>query len=127
MSAEYGAARLLHDIRALGHAAELVMGTANNPFVVVGDFEVELGRFAGRRISLGLQVTPDYPRTVASAIHVRALPQLYEHADSVVNVRNIQGSELGDDWRYWSKNFGWTGEHTARRLMSQINQIFKDA
>jgi hypothetical protein len=127
MSATFGATRLLAEIRALGHEAELVTGTKGHPFVVIDPFEVSLGRFAGRTIGLGLQATPDFPRTVASAIHVRSAPHLLECQDSVPKVRNIQPSELGAAWRYWSKNFGWTGESTARRLMSQINQIFKDA
>ena len=123
----FGAARLLSDLRALGYEAELATGSKGHLFVVIDPFEVPLGRFAGRKIGLGLQATPDFPRTVASAIHVRSTPHLLDHKDSVANVRNIQPSELGPPWRYWSKNFGWSGESTARRLMSQINQIFKDA
>jgi hypothetical protein len=58
---------------------------------------------------------------------VRAEPQLYELTDSIPNVRNIQPSALGGEWRYWSKNFGWTDERSARRLMSQVNTVFHDA
>src|SRR5262249_51063991 len=69
---------------------------------------------------------PDYPRTVGSSIHVRAAPQLFEYG-SVPGVRNVIESGLGLEWRYWSHNFGWTGERSTRRLISQINTIFANA
>lgn len=126
MSATYGPQRLIADLTALGYAAELV--TANtHQFAVIRGYEVMLGRFAGRIIDLGIQATPDFPNTVAAAIHVRASPHLYDLCDSVANVRNIQRSVLGSEWRYWSHNFGWGTEKTTRRLMSQVNKIFQDA
>jgi hypothetical protein len=80
-----------------------------------------------RKIDLGIQAPPDFPRTVASAIHVRAQPQLFDAADSIPNVRNITTSVLGPEWRYWSHNFGWSEERSARRLISQVNRIFANA
>jgi hypothetical protein len=123
----YGAARLLTEIVALGYEAELAKAPNDQVFAVVAQYTIELGKYAGRRIGLGLQTTPDFPKTVASAIHVRAKPQIYELTDSVPNVRNIQPSALGEDWRYWSNNFNWSEERSARRLMSQVNRIFNDA
>jgi hypothetical protein len=52
---------------------------------------------------------------------------LYEYEDTAPNVRNITRSVLGPEWRYWSHNFGWQGERSARRLISQINGIFLNA
>lgn len=123
----YGAERLHTDLKELGYDVELSTGNDGNRFVVIRRYEVELGRFAGRVIDLGIMATQDYPRSAASAIHVNAEPQLFEKTDSIPNVRNIQDSALGADWRYWSKNFSWEGERTTRRLISQINTIFKDA
>src|SRR2546423_1846660 len=101
----YGPARLLADLRALGYDAEELKAPDGTPFVVIRRFVVPCGRFAERRIDLALQATPDFPRTVASAIHVRAKPQLFETTDSQPNVRNITNSALGSEWRYWSRNF----------------------
>jgi hypothetical protein len=126
MSPLYGPERLLGDLRSLGHAVDLV-NVGGHTFAVIANYEVALGRFVGRRIDLGLQATPDFPNTVASAIHVRSNPHLYEVSDSLPNVRNIQQSTLGPDWRYWSHNFGWGSERSARRLLSQVNKIFQDA
>jgi hypothetical protein len=123
----YGPARLLSDLKALGYDAIEMRAPDGSPFVVLRNFSVPCGRFIGRVIDLGLQATPDFPRTVASAIHVRAAPQLFEPSDSIPNLRNITTSVLGAEWRYWSHNFGWSEERSARRLMSQVNRIFANA
>lgn len=123
----YGPNRLLADLLALGHAASLLAAPDGSPFVVLSPFVVPCGRFAEREIELALQATPDFPRTVASAIHVRATPQLFDCSDTVPSVRNITTSILGTEWRYWSHNFGWSDERSARRLTSQINRIFENA
>jgi len=123
----YGPARLLAELEALGYEPEELKAPDGTSFVVMRQFAVPCGRFVDRVIDLGLQTTPDFPRTVASAIHVRATPQLFEYSDTQPNVRNITASALGPEWRYWSYNFGWQEELSARRLMSQVNQIFSNA
>src|SRR6185312_14154231 len=123
----YGPLRLAADLRELGHVVEEVKAPNGTPFAVVRGFTVPMGRFADRVIDLAIQATADFPLSVATAIHVRAAPQLYDYTDTVPNVRNITKSALGEDWRYWSHNFGWQGERNARRLMSQINRIFLNA
>jgi len=123
----YGLPRLIEELSALGYQVQEVTASGGEKFAVISPFVVPGGRFAGRTIDLGLQGTADFPRTVASAIHVCAAPQLYDTGDSLPNVRNIQPSVLGAEWRYWSHNFGWQGERSARRLLSQINGIFLNA
>ncbi len=123
----YGLPRLIEELSGLGYQVQEVTASGGEKFAVISPFVVPGGRFAGRTIDLGLQGTADFPRTVASAIHVRAAPQLYDTGDSLPNVRNIQPSVLGAEWRYWSHNFGWQGERSARRLLSQINGIFLNA
>lgn len=124
----YGAERLIAELRAVGHGAELVTVNGNS-FAVISEFEVPVGRFAGRIIDLGIPATPDFPRTVGASIHVRCTPQLFEKTDTVPNVRNIIDSGLGSEWRYWSHNFGWQGEtqRSAARLMAKINGVFERA
>ncbi len=123
----YGVERLVADLRALGYDAAAVKAPDGTPFAVISRFVVRCGRFIDREIDLALQATPDFPRTVASAIHVRANPQLFVETDTIPNVRNITTSALGAAWRYWSHNFGWNEERSARRLMSQVNRIFANA
>jgi hypothetical protein len=123
----YGIARLLADLRDLGLEVQEVTAPNGQKYAVISPFRISVGRFADRVIDLALLGTADFPRTVASAIHVRAKPQLYERGDSVPNVRNITASDLGAEWCYWSHNFAWQGERSARRLLSQINRIFLNA
>ncbi len=123
----FGLQRLCNDLRTLGLIVDPIKGADGADFVIIREFEVACGRFVGRVIDLGLQATPDFPRTVASAIHVNAAPQLYDFGDTIPGKRNIAQSALGPDWRYWSHNFGWNEERTARRLISQINTIFANA
>lgn len=123
----YGPERLIADLRALGYEVEPVTAPDGTPFAMIPGFTVPCGRFVGRTIDLALQATPDFPRSVASAIHVRAEPQLFDYGDTQPGVRNITKSALGPEWRYWSHNFGWQGEKSARRLMSQINTVFANA
>jgi E2/UBC family protein E len=123
----YGPARLVIDLQELGYPAEETQVPDGTRFVIIHRYEVPCGRFTGRVIDLGILATADFPRSVASAIHVRANPQLFDYGDTQPNVRNITGSVLGAEWRYWSHNFGWQGEKSARRLMSQVNGIFANA
>lgn len=122
----YGPERLIQDLHMLGYEVELVAVMDNNKFAIIRNYEIQLGQFTGRIIDLGIPATVNFPISVGSSIHVKASPQLYEK-HSVPNIRNITDSALGSEWRYWSKNFGWVGERSARRLMSQINEVFKNA
>lgn len=122
----YGIERLLRDLSELGYPANQV--TVNNiTYAVISGYEVDIGRFQGRLIDLGIPSTLDYPRTAAPSIHIRANPQLLEKHDSVHDVRNIIDSDLGPEWRYWSRNFGWNGEKSTRRLINQIKGMFANA
>ena len=123
----YGPERLIRDLADLGYSVEQV--TAGNIiYAVIPRYDVEVGRFQGRVIDLGISSTPDFPGTAAPSIHIRANPQLLEKTDSAPNVRNIIDSPLGPEWRYWSRNFGWNGaEKSTRRLMNQIKGIFANA
>ena len=122
----YGPERLLLDLVDLGYSVEPVT-VKNIVYAVIPGYEIEVGPFQGRVIDLGIPSTPDFPRTAAPSIHVRANPQLFEK-QRVPNVRNITDSPLGPDWRYWSRNFCWNGgEKSTRRLMNQIKGVFANA
>jgi hypothetical protein len=124
----YGPERLVIDLRALGYTqVELIAGSDSSHYAIIPGYEIQLGRFAGRVIDLGIPATPNFPMSVGASIQVRSTPHLYDSTDNLLGVRNIQASPLGNEWRYWSKNFGWTEERSARRLMSQINEVFANA
>jgi hypothetical protein len=130
----YGIDRLIAEIAALGYTnvskvrAAQPGSTAVFDYAVILDYEVQMGRFAGRVIALAVPAPADFPRSVGASIHVRADPQLLE-IENVPNVRNIIASPLGPEWRYWSHNFNWSGERdkSTARLFAQINSIFDRA
>jgi hypothetical protein len=121
---KYGPERLLDELLSVGYTATLTRASDGNLYAVVPNFKILLGRFANQTIELGLLATPDFPNTVASAIHVKTQPPLLDYQDTIPGIRNIIQSPLGEDWRYWSKGFRWNGENTFRRLISQINEVF---
>lgn len=118
----YGPERLEQELRNLGYVVEQKTAEGQS-FAVIKDFEIPAGRFQGSVIELGIPAPPNYPQAVGASIHVKANPQLLDYKDTVPGVRNIIPSPLGADWRYWSLNFG-QGDHTTRRLLSQINGVF---
>jgi hypothetical protein len=125
----FGAARMIEEFTKLGYSVKTVTGTDGNAYLVFPTFEIVAGKFAGQVIGLGIQVAADFPNSVHSAIHIKAEPQLYEPAQNIQNVRNVQASGIGQEWRYWSKNFNWNteSEKTARRLMTKITTAFEHA
>ena len=124
---KFGVERLCDDLAVLGFKAEQFEDEQKNLFVIVREYVIELGRFTGRVIDLGLLIPSNYPQGVGSGIHVKSAPHLLDTGDTLPKVRNITGSSLGPEWRYWSKNFGWNGERSTGQLMSQINEIFLHA
>jgi len=126
---QFGADKLIAELTELKYKPEKMKGADGNTYVVFSEYEIVAGKFIGKIIALGLLEAVDYPNSVHSSIHVKAMPQLYETTDSVPNVRNIQNSGIGSEWRYWSKNFNWAAESRkdARRLMAKINTIFEHA
>lgn len=123
----FGISRLVDDLKSLGYEhVESVTATDGAPYAVVRGYVVPIGQFQGRQIDLALPAPPNYPQGVGAAIHVRSDPHLLPDGH-VPNKRNVIASSLGSEWRYWSHNFGWTGERSTRELMAQVNRIFHDA
>lgn len=122
-----GSEKLIEQLIDLGYCPKLITASDGNDYVVLEGYTILLGKFIGRVIDLGFLATKDFPNSVASAIHVRTSPQLFEKGNSLPNVRNITDSVLGSKWCYWSINFNWKSNQSARRLISQINTIFQNA
>lgn len=123
----YGSEYFINEFTELGYQPVIMKGSDNQTYAIFKDFEIEIGRFSGKIIDLGLLIMPDYPRMVHSSIHVRANPQLFEKSDTLPGVRNIIDSGLGPEWLYWSLALNAVPSDTAKHLLSQINGVFKRA
>lgn len=123
----HGPERFFHDLDALGLSHERVTTPDGQSYAVFRSFEVPSGRFQGRIIDLALPAVISYPQAVASCIHVRSVPHLFDYGDTVAQVRNIIQSPLGEEWRYWSRAFVWSSNHTPLDLFAQINTVFHHA
>lgn len=123
----FGPERLKAELLELGHQdVHVINDPEGNSFVVLHRFEVPLGRFMGRVIDLALPAPPNYPQGIGAALHILAVPQLFDYNDTVQGVRTITQSSLGLEWRYWSKAFN-PSERTTRRLMHHVNEVFEHA
>lgn len=123
----FGPDRFAEELTTLGYTPELITALDNNKYAVLKSYMISLGKFSGKIIDLAVLATSDFPISVASAIHVRSHPQLYEKTDTVQDVRNITDSVLGSDWLYWSIDFKWEKGYSTRRLISKINSVFHNA
>lgn len=108
-------ARMVEDFQAQGNRAQVRFSEHSQPFVVLPDFEVVSGRFAGRTVDLAVEVQPD--GGVGSALHVRAEPNLLALGppDQQGNGYHVIQSTLGDGWQYWSFNLmaAWTSRQVG--------------
>src|ERR1700728_1285314 len=102
------------DLKALGHEP----AEAGNGFVTF-DYEVQVGRLAGRPIKLGLQLSDMNPPP-GPHITPRLMPFLtqgHPHPDG-----GIHASPLGGEWQYWSRPYSnWNlTDRTGRTYMAHI-------
>lgn len=102
--------------RAIGWAVETVVGQDNLPYIIVHDYVIPAGTFAGRRCDLAIQRTNSIPYQAPAAIHTR--PILIPFGQ-----RNTQRSGLGPEWEYWSRIMR---EQTPRGIVTHIATVFSE-
>jgi hypothetical protein len=93
----------------------------SNNFVVF-PYEIRVGRLAGTKIQLGLQVVdlnpPPGPHVSPQLLPLNAAADPHP-------LGGVHRSDLGIDWQYWSRPFnGWVAERSARAYMAHINNLF---
>lgn len=122
----YGITRVLDDLISLGYRVVEHLQAKNQQYVVIRDYEIEFGRFAGRVIDLALLIPSDYPRTVGSSIQVKSSPHLLVRENNVPGKINILDSPIGPDWKYWSFRFKIVQDDPTKNIMTQVNGIFRN-
>jgi hypothetical protein len=89
-------------------------------------FTIPVGKLAGTKIKLGLQILGDAPINPIPGPHISP-PLLPPNTTAEPHPKGgIHASPLGDGWQYWSRPFKeWKeGERTARRYMAHLNNLF---
>jgi hypothetical protein len=98
---------------------------ADQPDRVTFDYEVESGRFAGRKVRLGIVVPGDLPATAPSGPHVS--PHIHPIGQAGGHPAGaVHASDFGSDWQYWSRPFSdWaTSKRTVAAYMSHIWRLW---
>src|SRR5688572_29735708 len=89
-------------------------------------YTIPVGRLAGTQITLGFQVTDDFPMNPPGGPHVspRLMPQ--NPSGGTHPTFGIHASNLGEDWQYWSRPFpNWpTTDRTVKAYMAHIRHLF---
>jgi hypothetical protein len=101
-------------LRALGLGGEVVTGASGARFIVAAGYVVTKGSLAGTRCDVAVQWSDSTPYIPAPAIHTR--PALV-----AMGTRNTQGSDLGQDWQYWSRRM--VAQPTPKSIMAHIATV----
>ena len=124
-----GTELFLEGLRALGYVPSVLPG---RPDHVVFEYQVETGRFAGRKVMLGLIVPQDFPMTPPTGPHVT--PHIHPinpvngaHPTCGVHQTHSQGFEAGagDQWQYWSRPYPQWGQSGKRTTASYMNHVWQ--
>ncbi|MEM2159741.1 MAG: E2/UBC family protein [Candidatus Nitrosotenuis sp.] len=90
-------------------------------FFKVQSYVVPQGKYAGKVIGVGFAIPTDFPTTAPYGIHVRTDHGFQESID-----RSDNPSDLGPDWRFWSRQVsGWSpGTRNSQYFFDQVNRWF---
>lgn len=94
-----------------------------NNFVIF-DYEILVGRFAGQRIKLGLQVFDINPPP-GPHVNPPLLPRPTQNS-LAHPLGGIHASPLGEAWQYWSRPYSTRSQtdRSARAYMTHITRLF---
>ena len=112
-----------HYLAKLGLAATRKGPADGRIYFIVESYVVPHGQNEGKRVTIAFPIPQDYPSTAPYGIHLK-VPN-----DITGNLTSIQGSQLGGDWRFWSRRIGdWSvGRRNARWYMDHVNRWLEAA
>lgn len=105
--------------RSIGWQTESVAGTDGNTYLLIHDYPIPAGTFAGRVCDLGIMRTPQVPYIPPPAIHVR--PYLVPVAEE--SRFGITRSQISTEWQYWSRVVP-PERHTPAGMVAHIATVF---
>jgi hypothetical protein len=119
-----------HFVAGLRHMGYEPTQLPKHPDHIMFDYVAESGKFAGRRVRLGLIIPPDFPLTPPSGPHVS--PGIHpintsgEHPMGSVHSTHSEAFRegTGADWQYWSRPFPNWRKRTVAEYMSHVWKLW---
>lgn len=117
------AADFVTGLEALGYKVE----RRDAGYVI--DYEVPLGRLAGKKLKLGFQVSNDWPLNPPTGPHVSEHVLAMNPSNTMHPVGGVHNSAFGPEWQYWSRPFrpdiGWSAtDRTVKTYMKFIDNLW---
>jgi hypothetical protein len=119
-----GPERLVAELKAQGLPAEGPLKFGGHLFVVVSEFLVLAGRFAGQRIRIAAPAPADFPSTPPGGLYIS--PCLVPVGTLGVHDRQNETGDLPGQWQYWSRPIPpgtWRPDRSGKRLIAHWNAV----
>ena len=127
-----GASAFMGGLCVLGYEPKCLMNCSDHVFF---DYFVEIGRFAGRVVRIGLVIPPDFPSIPPGGPHVSPhIQPLHPNNDVPHPLGGVHGSsstqfeqKAGGSWQYWSRPFvNWAqSKRTVSAYMAHIWRLWE--
>ncbi len=125
----FGANRLILELSRVGVRAEGPFpGLNGEAMLLVPDYSVRFGRFAGRTVDLGVPVLADFPTTLPRGLFVTPA-LLPSGAFGVGDPGGATSGLPGQGWLYWSRPMPtnrWNPERPGLSIIRHWDTIFAD-
>lgn len=120
MSALSGAPEFVRQLRAAG-----IEPTTTTDARVTFSQVIEVGRFAGQEVTIGIEVPPDFSTTPPSGPHIS--PRILPLNPSAPNhPERVAESAFGTDFEYWSRPYTDWGKdgRTVSAYLAFLRHLF---
>lgn len=108
---------LITHFNKIGWAVSTKVGIDGQIYVIIHDYEIAAGSFAGQTCDIAIAFTKSVPYVAPAAIHTR--PVLLP-----MGQRNTMQSGVGPEWQYWSRCL--RGQPTPQSWVAHIATIFSE-
>lgn len=108
----------INQLQALGYKAEELQ-----PGFISCEYEIQLGRFIGQKVTIALQVDDSFPMNPPPGPHFKPHILPVTGGGGTHPFGAIHGSPLGADWQYWSRPFTQHWNTTDRTVKTYFGHI----
>lgn len=111
----------INELEALGYKT-----AEPHPGFIACEYEIPLGRFIGRVVTIAFQVDDSFPMNPPPGPHFREQLLPITGGGGAHPFGAIHASPLGADWQYWSRPFTahWnTSDRTVKTYLAHIKNL----